>query len=285
MVAEKAAAANGKPVFYLQHGAFQGTTPDGDPAYLFETNEQGVNNVRAWENVVAFSGHTHFPITDERAIWQSAEEGQPRCTVVSCSTLNYGCVADGSLSGENLQTKHALYMTVSDHEVCFERLSFWTEEMLALASGEKTEPDIARCMRSAGPDWRFTVGGEKIYDPTCRAQEAVAPVFPEGAMVGADCGDTYATVKFPAACPLERPGDFVHSYRAEAVDAAGRVVSAATICTEHHVDGDERRFSSEYRVAVGGLTPDTPYTFRVYARDCWQKSGKPLTSFVCRTKK
>ncbi len=277
-VAEAVAASGGLPVFYIQHDALPGTTCASDPRMRPDLSDAGLRCVRDYDNVVAFSGHTHRPITDERAIWQADRPEEPRCTSITCSTLNYGDQDGGRINGEDLMTKHALYMTAHGRDLRFERLSFWTPEMLSLARGEKTAQNFATCTQPCGADWVFTVGGERPYGFARRAAETAAPEFPPEADLAIFRGDTAAQIFFPAALPLNRDDDLIHSYVAEAESPEGTVVRQASVFTEHHVDHDPARFASAYQIVLYGLRPDTDYTFRIYARNCFGKrSARPLT--------
>ena len=277
-VAEAVAASGDLPVFYIQHDALPGTTCASDPKRRPDLSDAGLRCVRDYDTVVAFSGHTHRSITDERAIWQADRPDEPRCTSITCSTLNYGEQNGGLINGENLMTKQALYMTAHGRELRFERLSFWTPEMRALAKAEKTEPDFAACTASCGADWVFTAGGERRYGFARRAALCAAPEFPPEADIAVFRGDTAVQLYFPAALPLNRDDDLIFSYVAEAVDASSAVVRQASVFTEHHIDHDPARFAPAYQAVIYGLTPDTEYTFRVFARDCYGlRSARPLT--------
>ncbi len=255
-----------KPVFYIQHGEIKDTTCDTRTG---NESSVGLDNVRDFDNVIALFGHTHCPITDERTIWQSAKEGDPKCTVISCSTLNYGDSTGDLLRGENLMTKHALYLTVTGKDVRVERLSFYTPEMLALARGEKTEQDLENSTRSAGADWNFTVGGEKVLDLDKRAEGKIAPEFPKGAMAGLARSDNFVVIFFPAAIPLECDDDLIHSYCVDVFrESTGELVTTEQISTEFHVDHSADYLTPYYQIAVPDLEPDTKYIFKVYARDC-----------------
>ncbi len=275
IIKEKALADPERPVFYIQHGEIAGTTCDTRTG---NESRIGIDNVRDFDNVIALFGHTHCPITDERTIWQSEREGDPRCTVISCSTLNYGDSTGDLIRGENLMTKHGLYLTVTGKEINIERLSFWTDEMIALAEGRSEEQDFSKCTRSAGADWHFTLGGERVLDFDRRAAAASAPEFAEGAVAGLSRSDNFVVVFFPAAVPLKAEDDLLHSYYAEAYDnATGELVSHGQICTECHIDHTSDYFTPYYQIVLPNLKPSTEYKILVYARDCWQKkSSKPI---------
>jgi len=256
----------GKPVFYVQHDRMSNTTPGegkmvSDPA-----------NVRDFENLVIFTGHTHSSIVNEATIWQPSEKEAPNYTTINCSTLNYGHDGKNPINGENLRTKHALYMTVSGNEVNLERLSFWTDEMRALTEGKKSGQDFSLCTKSCGKDWHFKIG-EKVYDEESRKAASVPAEFAKTAYMGINQKDTYATLYFPAA----EKKDNIHSYVLEAYDADGVLVGENSVNTEHHIDASCEYYSDYYTLAVGGLKPETEYEFKVYARDWFfNKSKAPL---------
>lgn len=274
-VAEAVNKTPNKPVFYIQHGPIKNTTCDTYGACL--NGGVGMENIREYENVIAMFGHTHWPITDERTIWQSAEVSAPKCTVLSCASFNYADSTGNLIQGENLQMKQALYMTVSGKDIHVERLSFWTDEMLALAKGEKSEQDVQACTCSAGADWDFTLGGEKVMDINRRAEKSKAPEFPHTAVAGLSRSDTFVVVSFPAAIPPEG-ADILHSYYVEAwEEETNTLVSTGQIGTECHIDCTSVHFSPYYHVVVPNLKPNTSYIFKIYARNCYQKqSERPL---------
>ena len=186
--------------------------------------------------------------------------------------MNYGHDGENPINGENLRTKHALYMTVSGNEINIERLSFWTDEMRALTEGKKSEQDFSLCTKSCGKDWHFKIG-EKVYDIKSRKAASVPAEFAKTAYMGINQKDTYATLYFPAA----EKKDNIHSYVLEAYDMDGNMVGENTVNTEHHIDASCEYYSDYYTLAVGGLKPATEYEFKVYARDWFfNKSKTPL---------
>ena len=264
-----------KPVFYIQHDAIADTTVDGVGVQR-ETAKIGKELVKDHENIIALIGHTHYPITDERTIWQGQGCDEPKCTVVSCSTFNY---ADGGelIRGENLKTKHGLYLTVCGKEINIERHSFYTDEMVALVNGKKSKQNYKKCVLSAGKDWNFTLFGEKKYSISKRAEKAVAPKFPKDAFAGAQKNDTFVIIAFPSALPLDRDDDLLRFYSVDAIeDSTGEVVNTQRIVTESHIDHTDKHFSEYYQITVGNLKPDTDYTFKVYAEDCYGKRSAPI---------
>ncbi|MBQ9781758.1 MAG: metallophosphoesterase [Clostridia bacterium] len=272
-----------KPVIYVQHPCIKNTTHD---IYKNLHNphvwDDGLDNVKDFTNVIALSGHTHAPITDERNIWQSKSEKDAKCTVISCGTLNYADSVGDLVRGENLLTKQGLYMTIKGNEVNVERLSFYTPNMLALAKGETDKINYSKCVKSCGKDWHFVVGGEKVYDLSTRKEKAVAPEFEKGAELGLGRSEKSVIVHFPKAKPLDCDDNILHSYYAVAIDElTGEVVSTGQVATEHHVDHTSDYFTPYYQILIEDLKPDTSYIFKVYARDCFQNLSKnPLVKKV-----
>ncbi len=280
-IKEAAEADPDRAVFYIQHGEIKNTTCD---TRVGNESSVGIDNIRDYDNVIALFGHTHCPITDERTVWQSAKDGDPRCTVISCGSFNYGYSPNELTRGEDLMTKHALYLTVTGKEVRIERLSFWTPEMLALAKGEKTEQDLGACTRSAGADWCFTVGGERVLDCERRAADTEAPEFPKGAMAGLARSNTAAVIFFPAAIPIERNDDMLHSYSVDVfLEETGELVTTVNISAENHVDHSNEHYTPYYQIVVTELEPDTKYIFKVYARNSFLKRSKTPIIHVGRT--
>ena len=269
-----------KPVFYIQHAPIKNTTYDSYNAGV--SGELGLENVKDFENVIALFGHTHRPITDERTIWQSVAETAPKCTAISCASFNYAH-EDILVQGENLMTKHALYLTVQGKEVNIERLSFYTEEMIALAKGEKTEQTVGACTRSAGADWNFTIGGEKVFDFEKRKRLSVAPEFSENAVVGTVRGENFIEVAFPAAI-TPKVASNLRGYYIEAWEKGKfSPTSTARILTESHIDDTAAYFSPHYHAVLHGLSANTEYVVKVYAQDTFGNlSHAPLVRVVER---
>lgn len=274
-IEEACKKAGKKPVFYIQHNCMEGTAPD---APLYKTNEPA--NARNFENLIIITGHTHSSIVNEANIWQPDDENAPNYTTIDCSTLNYGCCLGRAANGENLKTKQALYVTVCEDEVNFERLSFWTDEMIDLTEGRKKEQNYKLCTKSCGKDWHFRIG-EKRYDIKSRKAASVPPEFASTAYMGILKEDTYATLMFPAA----KKCDNIHSYILEVYDLNENKVAENVIPTEYHIDNSCEHYSDYYTMAVGGLMPETEYIFKVYARDWFlNKSVTPLV-VKAKTKK
>ena len=275
-------ASPDKPFFFAQHVPAAGTVIGGYSNYGgYEIPVQ--DTLMRSYNCVVFTGHTHLPITDERAIWQSSAKRDPQCTVVSCGTLHYGFLGDFSqldINGDEHQTQQGLYMVVDGSQVTLERYSFTDMELTYEDGVAKTNVEAAKMI---GMPWTFDAMDKKTrpYDYEDRAEEAFAPVFPEGAALEVtDVAADSATITVPAAT-VEAPegfSDLVQSYYAEIVaKATGEVLETVEVAAPYHIDTEPERLNQPVKIVLTDLTPGTEYTVLVYARECYQVASEPLS--------
>lgn len=275
---EAATASADKPIFYIQHYPVYQTVPGSFGNYSYSKN--GFENLVKYSNVVAFNGHTHCPLTDERSIWQGEDWQQASFTVVNTGTINYSGLGESGLgssamsvgvNGYNGDTQHGMYMTVTGSQVSIDRYSFAEESPVKL-----------------GQTWSFDAcdTNDRPYTYSNRYETAAAPVFEDGATLTVDnVTDTTATVRIPAAALSEVEGysDMIHSYMVEAVDpATGVVMARGAVATEHHIDTDAH-FASQYTVELTGLQSGKTYTLNAYALEFFQKRSAPLSVSITTT--
>ena len=282
LLAKAKETSTDKPFFFAQHVPADGTVIGGYSSYGgYEIPVQDAL-MRSY-NCVVFTGHTHLPITDERAIWQSTGKRDPQCTVVSCGTLHYGFLKDFSkleINGDEHQTQQGLYMIVDGSQVTLERYSFTDMELTYEDGVAKTNVDDAKMI---GKPWMFDAMDSKNrpYDYDGRTEAAFAPVFPEGAALEVtELTAHSATILVPAAT-VEAPegfSDLVQSYYAEIVDkATGEVLETVEIAAPYHIDTEPEHLNQPVKINLTDLTAETEYTVVVYARECYQKTSEPLS--------
>ena len=283
-IAQAAELSENKPFFYIQHCPLYQSVAQSDyySAYNLSYRGAGHQNLKNYSNAVAFHGHTHMPLTDERSIWQGEDWNEGKYTAINTATINYAgeyarvsetntavLEVNGSEIGSN-QTQHGMYMTVTGSVVSIERYSFYEDTPVKI-----------------GSTWEFDACDEndRPYTYDGRYAAAATPVFADGAEITVDnVTEDGVTVSFPAASlSTDGNGDMIQSYLVEAVDpVTGKVVASNAVLTEYHIDNSSR-FGDSYTVSVSGLEQGRTYDVNVYAREFFQKKSAPLTVTVTTT--
>ena len=115
-----------QPFFYFQHctphNTIYGADSWGDDA------GQSVRCLAPYANAVAFSGHSHRPLTDGRSYWRG------EFTSIGTSTLSYVCLPGGCENApnyrKNLDCRHGQIVNVFDDRLVIERRDFINDEPL-----------------------------------------------------------------------------------------------------------------------------------------------------------
>ena len=238
MKAHAAELQGDTPFFYIQHPHPKDTC-HGPWAWGADDGTAG-RALSQFPNAIAFSGHSHHPLTDERSIWQGA------FTSIGTASLRY---IDPIYGRENAGP-HALDDL---KQMPFVDQYSGKEGMLVSVYGDRIV--IARrdflYDGQLGPDWIIPLpaANAKPFDFKVRAAKAIAPQFPVGAKVtvagpadGKDRKGRAArqlTVTFPAALQ-----DAVHT---RAYDY--EVVAEVEECDIRRVACTKRVYSPAYFLA------------------------------------
>lgn len=282
---EKAAARNqDKPIFYIQHCPIAYTVP-GDYGYGQGYGINGWKNVAPYHNVVAFTGHTHVPLTDERSIWQGDAGNEGQFTAINTATINYSGLSNDDMSinsyaGNAQQTEHGMIVDVSGSQVSVNRYSM-NDMTIDAATGVVSGSAV-----KIGATWSWDACdvNDRPYAYDNRVANAVAPQFASGAAITVDSvSDTSVTVTIPAATLNVPAGssDMIESYVVEACNpASGEAEAVGRIATSYHVDDKADVYQSCYTVTVSGLKSGTKYTLKAYAQEFFDKRSEPLTAEI-----
>ena len=274
-----------KPFFYVQHAPMANTVVGGASSYdgVVIPNQDSI--LRS-HNCVVLTGHTHVPLTDERAIWQSNSKKAAQYTVVSCGTTHYSYLRDFSdleINGDAHQTQQGLYMVVDGSQVSLERYSF-TDLELTYADGVAliNMSDV----KLIGKPWMFdaTQKNDRPYDYQTRVDHAQQPVFPEDAALEiTDLTSDSFVITIPAATVGAPEGfsDLVQSYYVEVVNTAtGETVTSKEIAAPYHIDTDPVRLNQAVTIKLTGFIPGAEYIVYAYARECYQKFSEPISAQI-----
>lgn len=278
-------ASTDKPFFFAQHVPVADTIVGGYESY--EGNTIPMHDfLKRSNNCVMFTGHTHVPLTDERAIWQSNSKKAAQFTVVTCGTLHYAHLMDFcdlEINGAKHQTQQGMYMVVDGSQVTLERYSFTDMEITYDDTGASLDMSA---VKQIGDPWIFDAMQKKDrpYAYADREANAYAPVFPYGATLEvSELTANSATITVPAAS-VEAPdgfSDLVQSYYAEITDTAtGELVATVEVAAPYHIDTVPEHLNQPVTIYLTDLTPGTEYSVCVYARECYQKSSDPISVTV-----
>ena len=243
-----------KPFFFIQHPHPRGTVYGAD-AWGADKG-YATRALSAFPNAIAFTGHSHESLTDERSIWQGA------FTSVGTASLRYG----GSV--DQYEQRQGMLVKVYDDRIVFIRRDFLHDASL-------------------GDDWvvPLPLGGAKPFAFETRKAEGAAPRFPDGAAPvvwpyeDAEKKSWGWKVKIPCATAGATRA-FRYEVRAVFTDADGRRVELV-----------EKPFDAKYNMprsmsgaptecvvrsdrVPGALAPE----ITVVPLDCWGNRGKPITA-------
>ncbi len=248
----------GKPVFIVTHYPPYDTMSGSH-------NHHGKKNLRDFFNsypqVVSFSGHTHYPLEDERSIWQK------EFTAVTTSTLSYGCLEERPFNTCNSilpfarEAVQAMYMEVFADKIVIRRYN--VEDQREIKPQQR---------------WNFALP----YDPQKpqysgeRALDRMAPYFEKNASAVLRYDYGFAYLIFDAA----KHDDMVQFYqiKASAKNSDGSWSEPRTVNyaadfyrLEQHRTGKEYFKLPHDLLTAGKLT-----RIEIYPQESFGKLGTPL---------
>ena len=273
---EKLHLRDNRPFFHVQHPY---------PANTLYTPTRWGSDVGAaaaaygsYSNAVVFSGHTHEPLTDERAIWQGS------FTAIGAASLYY--IAASSVCENGTDRKHgpvqqmrkldvynakpALVMRVFDDKMVCER---W---------------DIAR-NEKFGPDRVIPLDGSRPYAFEPRIAAVIPPEFPSNAAVSLSTAmgkdrrgnaSEQITLTFPAAEPSATSR--VHQYEVQTLAKRdGQVTAVLTnsfFSEAFFLAPSHEPATGRCVIAVSALPTNEVVSFSISPVECFGKKGKPILS-------
>ncbi len=232
----------------------------------------------SYSNAVVFSGHTHEPLTDERAIWQGS------FTAIGAASLYYIAASSICENGTDrkkgptqqmrkldvFNAKPGLLMRVFDDKMVCER---W---------------DIAR-NEKFGPDRVIPLDGSRPYAFEPRIAAVIPPEFPVGAAVSLSTAmgknrrgnaSEQVTLTFPAAKPSATSR--VHKYEVRALanrDGQETAVLTNSFFSEaFFLAPSHEPATGKCVVGVSTLPTNEVIRFSITPMECFGKRGKDIVS-------
>ena len=254
-LASARAAAPGKPIFVYTHAAIYGTTYGSD---LDTGNYWGskaiYNHLKAYPEVITFSGHLHFPIHDQRTIYQKD------FTSLNCGSVQYMAIENKYLQtgskttiDESSDISNGLLVQVDKkNNVKITRLDFTNNEVIK-EPFYIPAPDLTNKTHL------------KSYDYDYFYTNNTAPTFASNAGVSGVIVGENLEITFDAASD----NDMVHHYAMEIKSLPGGKVTKVNAFSEFYFYNQPEDFPQFYTMKVPYALPsgDTTYEIKVYAVD------------------
>lgn len=262
-----------KPFFYTQH-AHPKNTCYGSWAWDQRNGGDAAEILSAYPNAVAFSGHTHYSLTDERSVWQGG------FTSIGTSALRPVYLPYGrENSGPKIRMSwmrggsQGMLMSVWGDEMVFERYDL---------------PD----MEKVGDDWIVPVlHGARDPRPfafAARAEKSSAPEFAPGAKIamserkGKDPSgkeEEQLVVSFPAARGKGDSMSRAYDYEVVVESASGVGKKCVKLVYQPGILKGVKHTAARAVCVFGKCElPSAPYRVRVTPRNSYEKRGAPIFS-------
>ena len=268
-----------KPFFYVQHQHLRDTC-HGPMAWGRDKGES-TRALSAFPNAVAFSGHSHYPLTDERAIWQGSFTSIGTASLKYIAPPEFCDYENGFSPGKDREkemeglawsrSQHLMLMDVFDDRLVIARH--------ALENGEFV---------SLGADWTIPVpfAEPPPYAFAARSGRIPAPQFAADAKIEIELRDgvnrkkkprRQVQLRFPEATAAGRVFDY--EVKVEPLDPSRKTLTRYVLSPNFHLG--KRAYASASCVFGADELPDG-CRFTVVPRSSFGRQGNPLASEVWR---
>jgi len=270
--AHAAEIGTSRPFFYAQH-AHPKDTCMGAWAWGHDDGTS-TRALSAFPNAVAFSGHSHYSLTDERTVWQGA------FTSINTSSLRYAS-SDYSLR-ENFSHNSFGYQEPRKHAMAQLGTGAGRQGMLVSVYGTTLVIERRDFVKgkSLGDDWVVPVPGGPDQTFVARKAKRSAPEFAAAAKVAVKSDDKTVTVNFPPAQTVAKCRVYEYEVTATLVEddvdlvLAQRRVMAPDFFLPETPEGAPG--SCVFKRAE--LTWPGHYVFSVRPIECFGKKGAAIVS-------
>lgn len=244
-----------RPFFYIQHAHPKGT------CLPFAATDRGgaTAALSKFPNAVAFSGHAHQPLTDERGFWHGAFVSIGTASLIDAGGRSYrengspfasGAVDDPRKVFLNTnECRQGLYVTVADDRLTFERRDF---------------------------TWGLPVGPDWTVPETARAEPP--PAFPRNTNLSVAVTERGIRLEFPSA----NAGGRTYDYEAQAIlladDYESAVASRRVLAPDYHLPPAKADRPGTVHFAREALPQGARIRFEVRPADCRGRKGEAISS-------
>lgn len=268
-----------RPFFFFRHAPLAGTVSSsiGRPGSVELTD-----CLRKFPNCIAFNGHTHWTLNDERSIWQE------EFTAISVPSMSYTTLPKGYENGQapangtcdysmeklparaELREAQGYFVSLYDTRMEVERYDF-------------------ECMEDAAAPWVVPLGANraKPYSAAVHSAMTSIPEFPAGARVKThvtnattrnDRWTIFMTLEFPAAT-VQSGRVFDYLVRVECEDGTCAIEKRFLSPGFYRLPKDEHAIM-RFRVDTRDVPEKGRYRFRVYPRNCFGGTGRSIESRI-----
>lgn len=263
------------PIFVNVHFGFENTffetgVDSFNSAKFTDAGDAIIAEIKANPRVIAFSGHTHYPVQDPRNIYQ--EKGG--FTAIETAHISGGNPFSGypniDVNPEKIEENYISQCLVV--------------EVNKTTNAVKVKRMDVRNGKYIGSPFEIDItGANQPYTNEARLAGAVSPSFPEGAAITVD--DTSAnsvSISFPSATLFsESDANFAMYYDVKIIDKDNNLEQSKTrVLADFHKETQAETVS----VQIGGLVRGTSYEVSVQAVSAYEKASLPLAAATFRTK-
>lgn len=271
-----------RPFFYFRHAPIPATVvcSGGKPSALTEA-------LARFPNAVAFNGHTHWTLNDERDIWQGA------FTAISVPSMSYTSMPRGYENGtDSRKGDSKAGMALLPARVDFKEAQGYVVSVFG--DRMRVERRDFEQMAEAAAPWTVPLGADraKPYAFAEHAKATPVPQFPSGATLktrffNADTRNGRWTIflglEFPSAT-AEGGRVFDYEVRVE-MEADGKVAATKRFLSPgFYKMSDTEPANQCFQFDAMDLPETGAYRLAVYPRNCFGAAGRPIRSCVFESK-
>ena len=261
-----------KPFFFVQH-LHPKNTCHGNEAWWPDCGKNTTEVLKDFPNAVCFSGHSHKPLTDERAVWQGGFTSFGTCSLSYSSPLKKNLNGGWAVTPEgvpDIRSSHCNTGYVVDvHE------GFLAVRRMELTKNKSIGEDwiVPVPVNPAAPEFAFAPRAKAKFPPAYAKQPKVE-IKPVKVKKWDGSVEDKVQVSFPAVEQGDKAFSRVYAYEITMRKKDGTSTVVKTVRSA----GCDTSLSLEPERVCWNLNPDTEYIkdcdFNIVPLDCFRKRPK-----------